>query len=359
MDRIYEAKEYMMNLYAKWSRYFDMGARFLLALFIFIFINSRVGFLPILANPMAIIGLSIVCTFLPSQMTVLLATVVVLIQLGTLSPGIAAVTGVVFFIMFAFYFRFTPKQAILLLVTPIAFMMRVPIWIPIIAGLTSVSASIVPMIFGMLVYYIVSYVESYATMLETVAEAGVMAQTATFTQQLFANKEMWMTIISFMICLLLVYYIRRLSIDHAWAIATVAGVLANLIMMTFGHILLDVQVVYPELIVSSILGVGVAFLFHLFVFSVDYTRSEYLQFEDDEYYYYVKAVPKVTMTVREKTVKKIHVRQETETMDVNAIKKVADESNAKEMQETIDEENIRIQFEDSEIQRLIEEELKK
>ena len=27
----------------------------------------------------------------------------------------------------------------------------------------------------------------------------------------------------------------------------------------------------------------------LFLFSVDYARSERLQFEDDEYYYYVKA----------------------------------------------------------------------
>ena len=36
-----------------------------------------------------------------------------------------------------------------------------------------------------------------------------------------------------------------------------------------------------------------------------YTKKEYLQFEDDEYYYYVKAVPKMSIAIPEKKVKKI------------------------------------------------------
>ena len=36
---------------------------------------------------------------------------------------------------------------------------------------------------------------------------------------------------------------------------------------------------------------------------VDYTRIESVQFEDDDYYYYVKAVPKVTVSDSLRTVK--------------------------------------------------------
>ena len=39
---------------------------------------------------------------------------------------------------------------------------------------------------------------------------------------------------------------------------------------------------------------------------MDYNRAEKVQFEDDEYYYYVKAVPKVTYPVSRKRVKKIN-----------------------------------------------------
>ena len=37
--------------------------------------------------------------------------------------------------------------------------------------------------------------------------------------------------------------------------------------------------------------------------TLDYARKESLQFEDDDYYYYVKAVPKIQITQAERTVK--------------------------------------------------------
>ena len=43
-----------------------------------------------------------------------------------------------------------------------------------------------------------------------------------------------------------------------------------------------------------------------FAFHVDYSRAEKVQFEDDEYYYYVRAIPKITVATPSKTVKKIN-----------------------------------------------------
>ena len=48
-----------------------------------------------------------------------------------------------------------------------------------------------------------------------------------------------------------------------------------------------------------------ASLVQFFRFNLDYSRTEKVQFEDDEYYYYVKAVPKMTVSAPEKKVKKI------------------------------------------------------
>ena len=47
-----------------------------------------------------------------------------------------------------------------------------------------------------------------------------------------------------------------------------------------------------------------------FLFHLDYARTEQVQFEDDEYYYYVKAVPKVTVSGKEKQVKQINSRKD-------------------------------------------------
>ena len=46
-----------------------------------------------------------------------------------------------------------------------------------------------------------------------------------------------------------------------------------------------------------------------FEFNLDYNRTEIVQFEDDEYYYYVKAVPKNVIMAPEKTVKRINKQQ--------------------------------------------------
>ena len=53
------------------------------------------------------------------------------------------------------------------------------------------------------------------------------------------------------------------------------------------------------------ISVVVLLVLQFFFFNLDYTRTERVQFEDDEYYYYVKAVPKRYVPARAKTVKKI------------------------------------------------------
>ena len=62
-------------------------------------------------------------------------------------------------------------------------------------------------------------------------------------------------------------------------------------------------------------------ILELFFFAVDYAKSENLQFEDDEYYYYVKAIPKLSVASPEKTVKKINERQETEIIDTADVRR--------------------------------------
>ena len=49
------------------------------------------------------------------------------------------------------------------------------------------------------------------------------------------------------------------------------------------------------ILVGSIISCVIAFVIQFLFFNLDYSRTERLQFEDDEYYYYVKAVPKESL----------------------------------------------------------------
>ena len=60
---------------------------------------------------------------------------------------------------------------------------------------------------------------------------------------------------------------------------------------------------------GNLISMLLAFLLQFFVLSLDYSCTEHAQFEDDEYYYYVKAVPKVTVARAEKKVKQINTQR--------------------------------------------------
>lgn len=61
-----------------------------------------------------------------------------------------------------------------------------------------------------------------------------------------------------------------------------------------------------QLLIGALPFLAVALLYHFFVFTVDYTRTEYVQYEDDDYVYYVKAVPKVAVTRTDVKVQRIN-----------------------------------------------------
>lgn len=344
MQKLFVIKGYLAKYYGKYSKIVDKALQFILALLTFTFISQNIGFTEIIANPIMTIVLSLICMLLPMSMTVILATVAATLQVMTVSIGMAIVFAGLFVILYSFYFRFAPGKALLILLMPIAHMLKIPVVIPIVYGLIGSPICILPITAGTIIYYMIDYVSANGSLFETAGEIDMMAQIGTYVQQITANREMWCVIIAFAVCLLLVYSVRRLSVDYSWEIAIIAGTLGNINVMAYGYIVMDIQLSYVSLIVGSVVAIIVALLAKFFVFSVDYTRTEYLQFEDDEYYYYVKAVPKAAVAIPEKTVKRINERQKTGVIDSEKVVELE-----KQTQQSDD---------DSEIQRIIDEELK-
>lgn len=324
MDNLYVIKGQLQQVYAKYSKFIDKGVQFVLALAAFYMINHDLGFMSLLSNPLITLGLAVICAFLPMIVTVLAAAVLILVQMAAVSLGIMAVTAAVFVIMFVFYVRFSPKTALVILLTPLAFLFHVPYVIPVAFGLVGAPSSVVAIICGTIVYYMIDYVKTSASALESGGATAMISQLMTYLQQVFQNKEMIITIIAFVIVLFLVYQVRRMAISHAWKSASAAGAVVSIVIMAAGSAALDVKISYPELILGNVAAVIVGLILELLFFAVDYSRTESVQYEDDEYYYYVKAVPKIVVAAPEKTVKRINRRtenQETEIINTDEIRR--------------------------------------
>ena len=324
MDNLYVIKGQLQQVYAKYSKFIDKGVQFILALAAFYMINHDLGFMSLMSNPLITLGLAVICAFLPMIVTVLAAAVLNLVQMAAVSLGIMAVRAAVFVIMFVFYGRFSPKTARVILLTPLAFLFHIPYVIPVAFGLVGAPSSVVAIICGTIVYYMIDYVKTSASALESGGATAMISQLMTYLQQVFQNKEMIITIIAFVIVLFLVYQVRRMAISHAWKSASAAGAVVSIVIMAAGSAVLDVKISYPELILGNVAAVIVGLILELLFFAVDYSRTESVQYEDDEYYYYVKAVPKIVVAAPEKTVKRINRRtenQETEIINTDEIRR--------------------------------------
>lgn len=302
-------REKLQRLYASYSIYMQKGIQFILGLLLFGLINYNIGFMKMASSVFCTIGLAVICTFLPMIVMVMAATVLILVHFYALSLPIAIVSAVIFLLMYIFYFRFTPKKAWLVLAAALAFGLKIPFVIPVAFGLMGTPVWIVPAACGIISYYMVDFVKGSAAALKSADADGIAASLTSFTKQVLSSKDMWLMIMAVVIGILVVNLVRSRAVGHAWKIASASGAVVCLVIAAAGNMVLEGNISYVSITVSAVLGIALGLVLEFFFFSVDYSRTENIQFEDDEYYYYVKAVPKVGVSEPEKQVK--HITEDT------------------------------------------------
>lgn len=318
MTTLLEFREFIKRFYAKYDIYVKPVLKFVLALVSFLMLNSQIGFMQQLRNPLVAVVLALICAFLPLNTMVVFGGILMIAHAYALSLEACAVTAGIIAVMFLLYFRISSRLGIILMLTPLCFMLGIPYVIPLLGGLLFGPAAAVPAGCGAVVYYLITYMSQNSTSLGTGEIDGGATKVASLVDSLLTNKEMFLCIAAMMLTVLVVYFIRRLSVDHSWELAIGIGTVVNIVIHLTGALLPEVKVQIISLLLGSILSVLITFCVKFFVFSVDYTRTERVQFEDDEYYYYVKAVPKNAIAVPKKTVKKI-VSQKKQTKVIKKI----------------------------------------
>lgn len=307
MTNLLVFREQLKKFYSKYELYITPLCKFLLALVSLLVINSRIGYMSTLKNAAVVLILALLCSFLPINLTIVIAAVVTLAHLYAFSVECAIVALAVFLLLFILYFRFSPKDTLAVLLTPICFVLKIPYVMPIAVGLIGTPASSVAVASGVIVYYMLAGMNESASVLNTFDADGMVDKFRYCIDTLMGNRAMMVAIVAFAATVLVVWFIRRLSIDHAWTIAMITGALLNILILLFGDLMYSTDISIIGLILGSIVSVLLVKVLQFFVFNVDYSRTEMVQFEDDEYYYYVKAVPKNTVATPEKRVKTIRV----------------------------------------------------
>ncbi|MDE7444541.1 MAG: hypothetical protein K2N15_02340 [Lachnospiraceae bacterium] len=306
MTTLLVAKQYIKNFISKYEVYLKPLMKLILALAALMMINAKIGYMHRIDNISVVLIVALMCSFMPTNFIIFVAAAFTVLHLYSLSLECAAVSLVLFLVMFLLYFRFSPKDTLVVLLTPMCFILKVPYVMPLAMGLLGTPASAVSVGCGVMVSYMISYIADSATALSAMDTEDIATRFRFVIDGFIDNKQMVLTIVAFAVTIILVYVIKRMAIEHAWTIAIIAGAIVDVMILLVGDLMFDTNVSIVGIIIGTVFSVLIAEVVEFFAFHVDYSRTEKVQFEDDEYYYYVKAVPKITVATPSKTVKRIN-----------------------------------------------------
>lgn len=300
---IYGLRENLIQLYKRQEFLLLSVFRFAVSLAVLLLLRAHLGVHistgSALNSSLLNVIIALICSMLPPGFSAGILGLVLLLDLYKLSLEAAAVGAAIILVCLLVYFRFTPRDTMILLLMPVAYALNLHYLVPILAGLLFGPGAAVPVIFGLLFTRYVLLVEGNLSALA--APGGGMPIVG---EQLITNfrslvdgtvndKLMISLAVAFVITVIAVCFIRRLAIVNAWHVAITAGCILELVILLLCDMRLDTGIDLAYVFVGIVFSFVLAQIVRFFVFNVDYLRIENVQFEDEDYYYYVKAIPKV------------------------------------------------------------------
>ena len=313
MTALLEFKQKVKSLYSKYEMYLQPLIKFVLALVYFIWINSNMGYMTALDNIFVVLILSLICSILPSGMMLFTGYVLMTAHSYVLGIDVAAFMLVLILFMLIMFLRFSSGQNIVMVLTPLACAFDLPVLLPIGCGLLGSALSALPAAGGVIIYY---FIRTQSQILQN-SDAQILDRITILADGLMKNGEMWLTLVAFVVVILAVNLIRTRTFDYAWHTAIVAGGVIYVVLMLAGSSMMGISISVVPMIIFAVVAVLLGLVLEFFAYGGDYTRTERLEYEDDEYYYYVKAVPKALVTTSERSIKKINAEPAREDRKQN------------------------------------------
>ena len=305
MTTVLEVKEQLKLFYSKFEAFILPVIKFAISVTTFFLIRSTFGYNARVSTTSVCLILALICSILPFGVLILLSAAVILADLYTLSLEVCLTTAAIFLVIALLYLRFSPKTDFMIVLTPICFVLHIPYIMPAAGGLLTDPTSAVSILCGTFLYYFLKGIRDSAPTLAQMEEDSRTAKVTAIVNQITGNREMMLLLLVFALMVVIVYVLRRLAIRHAWTLAIIAGFMVEFVIMLAGFVILGLGSRILYIVLGNVVSVAIAFLLKFLFFHVDYKRTERVQFEDDDYYYYVRAVPKIKVPAQEKQVKKI------------------------------------------------------
>lgn len=294
MIAVIALRDSLRKLYADYDVYLRPFLRFVVAFAFLVILKAYIGIGEEIGSPLIILGLSVASVFFPWGGISFICYGFIIAGFFNSSYSMALAAGVIFVLVMMLYFGFRPGKGIILILIPIGFILKIPYVVPLILGLSVGFGAVIPASLGVTAMTIIDYYKDNADNLTKSTDlSALMNEFVSIIKSVLTDGHMLVLMLAISLTIIVVRIISRLSADHSWTISIVAGVIVLGLTVSIGSAYLETETNIVYELVSLFVAAVVALAYEFIFFNIDYSSKEFLQFEDDDYYYYVKAVPKV------------------------------------------------------------------
>ncbi len=323
MSGLIQVRDSIRNFLRRFDEVISPLFYFIAAWFMFWSINKLYGYSELFERGIVTFLLSVICALVSASTAVLIGCIVIIFNCFFVTKEIGIIALFIFIIIYCMYMRMFHDCAWILFFVPIMYIFKMTYAIPLIVAIFAGAAGIVPAAIGVLLYKFAVGVSDVNNMLLTAVKKEDVDIYSYLIDNVLKDREMLLTAIVFAIVILLTFFIYKLPFDYSWYVAIGAGGIINILAFLIVGVMMDMEVAFGSLIFGSFIGIIVTVVVQICKRLVDYSRKEVVQFEDDDYYYYVKAIPKYGISEKKKTVKKVTDKGNT-SADSNIKKNVSD-----------------------------------
>ncbi len=293
MESILKLKNSIRDICRKQDEIITPILRFIWSLIVFMSIQKIFGYNDLASKPEVTILLAVMAALLPDGFMFFMAGVVMALHSFSVSLEVGAVFIVLFVIIYCVYIRFFPKYAYAVLMVPVFYVLHIPFAAPIVIALVAGLGGVVPAVCGVALYYFSQCAAEINHLLATKSNENEIEAVKQLSSVLIGNRDMYTTMIAFAVTVLTIALLAKLTFNYAIYVAMGAGIVVNIIGAILAGFIMSEDVPMDMVVIGSIVGLVLAFILRFGQGILDYKHTERVQFEDDDYYYYVKAVPKI------------------------------------------------------------------
>ncbi len=298
LTKLLEIRNIVIDTYRKVRFFVNPVIKFIIALLVFSNINSAIGFNPDFAKTSIVLVMSLVSAVTPGGVMVFLAMVLALLHVYYASLFLSIIVLMIFIVLYAALMRFSNGNAIVAVLVPLLAPLNLHFAVPMVLGCVATPVSVLPCACGVVFYYLIDIIKTVSgKVIEDINLDEIITYYKDILDVIIGQKEMYIVIIVFALVIIVVFLLRRLPFDYSFLISVGVGAAVNIIGLLVGSLKFDLSISVGSIIFMSIICAVITMASDFMKRVLDYTAIEHVQFEDDDFYYYVKAVPKIKISM--------------------------------------------------------------